>query len=83
MVAFMLPHRRVCEGFLIDSHVVFPLSFEMKLAFSREEESQCTFKEETYELLFMDALKSSGSDSKAGACGAAILFRPANCPARA
>jgi len=37
----MLQHRRVCEGCLIDSHLVFPLSFEMKLAFSREEESQC------------------------------------------
>src|SRR5262249_17648537 len=44
IVALMLPHRSVWVGFLLLVAILFPPLFEMKLALSGEEESQCTFQ---------------------------------------
>ena len=40
----MLPQRSVWVGFLLLVAILFPPLFEMKLALSRKEESQCTFQ---------------------------------------
>jgi hypothetical protein len=42
IVALILPQRSVLVGLLVA--ILFPPLFEMKLALSREEESQCTFQ---------------------------------------
>ena len=41
-----IPRRSVVAGLLLVA-ILFPPLFEIKLALSREEESQCTFQEET------------------------------------